>query len=61
VEWNGGGAHGSWRISGDKFCTKYRGVRGGNETCLALYKTGDNEYQAFLPDGGLDGTFSYTN
>jgi len=61
LAWSGGGAEGSWRISGDRFCTKYPTIRGGNETCFSLYKMHENEYQSFFPDGSLNATLVYTN
>jgi len=48
----------SWRITGGKFCTK--DTRGsGVEQCHSLYKTGENEYQAFHPNGALSATLSF--
>jgi hypothetical protein len=61
LSWSGGGAEGSWRISGDKFCTTYPTIRKGNETCFTLYKTRENEYQLFFQDGSLNATAVYTN
>ena len=61
LAWSGGGAEGSWRISGDKFCTKYPTIRGGNETCFTMYKTGEYEYQSFFPDGSFNAALVYTN
>lgn len=62
VGWNGGSDVGSWRINGDKFCTKYKKIRNGFETCFTFYKTGENEYQLFFfPEGNWNATFVYTN
>ena len=36
---------GVWRIQGDKFCTKYKKMRGGKEACFSINR---------LPDGSLD-------
>ena len=36
---------GVWRIHGDKFCTKYKKLRGGKEACYSIQK---------LPDGSFD-------
>src|SRR5215470_7053182 len=40
VDWGSGGATGTWRLQGNKFCSKYPGVRRGYETCYLLEKTG---------------------
>jgi hypothetical protein len=61
LAWNGGGTEGSWRVSGDKFCTKYPTIRNGNETCFTMYKTSESEYQSFSPDGSFNATVVYTN
>jgi len=61
LAWSGGGAEGSWRVSGDKFCTAYPTIRGGKETCFTLYRIQENEYQSFFPDGGFNATLVYTN
>lgn len=52
---------GSWRITGRKFCTQYQTIRNGAETCFTFYKTGENEYKNFYPDGSLGATGSFTN
>jgi hypothetical protein len=36
---------GVWRIQGDKFCVKWKRLRGGKETCFSIKR---------LPDGSLD-------
>ena len=59
LDWGRGAAAGSWRIAEDKFCTKYQGIRNGEERCLTIYKTGENAYKAFLPDGTFHGTTSF--
>jgi hypothetical protein len=59
LDWGRGAAEGSWRITGDKFCTKYQGIRNGEERCVTIYKTGENAYKAFLPDGTFNGTTSF--
>ena len=61
IQWSSGGAEGSWRIKDGKFCTTYSTLRGGEERCFTVYKTGDNEYKSFNPDGSLNATASYTN
>ena len=59
LDWGRGAAEGSWRMSGGKFCTKYQGIRNGEERCVTIYKTGENAYKAFLPDGTFHGTTSF--
>jgi len=61
LDWGRGAAEGSWRITGGKFCTKYQGIRDGEERCVTIYKTGENAYKAFLPDGTFHGTISFLN
>ena len=61
LQWSNGGAEGSWRIKDGKFCTTYSTLRGGEERCFTVYKTGDNEYKSFNPDSSLNVTASYTN
>jgi hypothetical protein len=40
---------GAWRISGDKFCNRWKKIRNGKEACFHLKR---------LPDGSLDTGFS---
>ena len=61
LDWGRGAAEGSWRITEGKFCTKYTGIRHEEERCCTIYKTGENTYKAFLPDGTLHGTTSFIN
>jgi hypothetical protein len=61
LDWGRGAAEGSWRITGGKFCTKYTGIRDGEERCFTIYKTGENEYKTFFPDGTCNGTTSFIN
>jgi len=46
---------GSWRIDGDKFCTKYSGNLGSG--CFNVQKTGDRTYKLIPLDGLLEGTW----
>src|SRR5688572_27047773 len=56
LDWGTGGAKGTWRIDGDKFCTTYPGIRRGYETCNNLQKTGEKSYTLFFTsDGTLNG------
>ena len=54
VEWGTGGASGTWRLDGNRFCSKYPGIRRGYETCYVFQKTGENTYNQFYADGGPD-------
>jgi hypothetical protein len=45
---------GSWRIDGNKFCTRYTNL--GSE-CFNLQKTGDKTYKLLPLDGLLEGTW----
>jgi hypothetical protein len=46
---------GSWRIDGNKFCTKYSGGLGSG--CFNVQKTGDTTYKLIPLDGLLEGTW----
>jgi hypothetical protein len=59
LDWGRGAAVGAWRIAEGKFCTTYPSIRNGEERCVTIYKTGENEYKAFLPDGTCNGTTSF--
>jgi hypothetical protein len=61
LDWGRGADEGSWRITEGKFCTKYQVIRDGAERCFTIYKTGENEYKSFFPDGTFNGTASFTN
>jgi hypothetical protein len=62
VDWRQGGAEGSWRIAGGKFCRTFKVINDGQEFCVTIYKTGQNEYNAFHAEGFfIDiGTESFT-
>ena len=45
---------GSWRIDGNKFCTKYTNLGSG---CFHVQKTGDTTYKLIPLDGLLEGTW----
>jgi len=45
---------GSWRIDGNKFCTKYTDLGSG---CFNVQKTGDKTYKLLPLDGLLEGTW----
>ena len=45
---------GSWRIEGDKFCTKYTNLGSG---CFNVQKTGESTYKLIPLDGLLEGTW----
>ena len=45
---------GSWRIEGNKFCTRYTSAGSG---CFNLQKTGDKTYKLIPLDGLLEGTW----
>ena len=61
LNWRHGQATGSWRIVGDTLCTKYPKIRQGSENCFSLYRTRDNEYQLYFPDGAFNATVEFTN
>jgi hypothetical protein len=45
---------GSWKIDGNKFCTKYTSLGSG---CFNLQKTGEKSYRLIPLDGLLEGTW----
>jgi len=45
---------GSWRIEGNKFCTKYTNLGSG---CFNVQKTGETAYKLIPLDGLLEGTW----
>ena len=45
---------GSWRIEGNKFCTKYTNLGSG---CFNVQKTGETTYKLIPLDGLLEGTW----
>jgi len=45
---------GSWRVEGDKFCTKYTSLGSG---CFNVQKTGEKTYKLIPLDGLLEGTW----
>jgi hypothetical protein len=45
---------GSWKIDGNKFCTKYTSLGSG---CFNLQKTGEKTYRLIPLDGLLEGTW----
>jgi len=46
-------AGGTWRINGDKYCSKYPGIRRGYETCYAVQRTGPNSYKLESTEGDV--------
>lgn len=58
LDWGSGGAKGAWRINGDKFCTKYPGIRRGYETCYDMQKTGDQTYTLYDDFGAINSTWA---
>lgn len=50
-------ARGTWRIDGNKYCTKYAGIRRGYESCYTVQKTGSNTYTLYDIEDGNPGTW----
>ena len=46
-------AKGTWRIDGDKYCSRYPGIRRGYETCYSVQSTGANTYKLLSTDGDV--------
>ena len=60
AEWKGNKEEGIWVIKNDSVCTSWTKVRNGKEMCFTIFKTGDNEYTGFRPDGSGAGTNSFS-
>jgi hypothetical protein len=46
-------ARGTWRIEGNRYCSKYPGIRRGYETCYAVQNTGGSTYKLYSTDGDI--------
>ena len=60
AQWKGGGSEGTLVIKNDSLCTTWEKVRNGKEMCFTIYKTGDDEYTGFRPDGSIAGTNKFS-
>jgi hypothetical protein len=58
VAWGTGSATGTVRFTPDGHCSKYPTVRGGQEECYRVYRTGDKELTIFKTDGSFDARIS---
>jgi hypothetical protein len=58
VAWGTGSATGTVRFTPDGHCSKYPTVRGGQEECYRVYRTGDKELTIFKADGSYDARIS---
>ena len=56
LDWGTGSTRGNWRLEGDKFCSKYQGLRRGYEECYRFSKVSADTYRVF----NLEGTGSST-
>ena len=46
-------ARGTWRIDGNRYCSKYPGIRRGYETCYTVQNTGGGTYKLYSADGDI--------
>lgn len=62
LDWRQGGDEGSWRITGGKFCAKFKVMYDGEERCFTIYNTGKNEFKGFNSKGSFvsTGTAAFT-
>ena len=63
IDWTSpdGRDSGTWRVSDDGlFCTKYKYLRNGVETCQNLWQTGPDAFEFRLPNGTVLGKGSIT-
>lgn len=58
VAWGTGSATGTVRFTPDGHCSKYPTLRGGQEECYRVYRTGDKELTIFKADGSFDARIS---
>ena len=57
LNWGTGSAKGTWKIYDNRFCTRYREIRQGFETCYFFRQTGDKTYTLFATDGKVAATW----
>jgi hypothetical protein len=57
LNWGAGTATGTWKIYDNRFCTRYREIRQGFETCYFFRQTGEQTYALFSTDGSIAGTW----
>jgi hypothetical protein len=48
---------GTWRVSGNGYCTTWKKIRAGQERCFTARRSGTN-ITVLNPDGSVSGTFS---
>ena len=63
IDWTSpdGRDSGTWRVTDDGlFCTRYRNLRNGVETCQNLWQTGPDAFEFRLPNGTVMGKGSIT-
>ena len=60
MTWDSGADSGSWRIDENTLCTTWTVVR-KKEACFTVYKTGDNQFQQFWPDGAWNADFAFSD
>ena len=58
IKWGSETDTGIYSIRDGNFCSKYTKIRDGEESCVKIYKVGDNKYKSFKQDGTLNSEFS---
>ena len=48
---------GTWRLSGEGYCTTWKNIRSGQERCFTVRRVGAT-MKVFNPDGSLNGEFN---
>ena len=52
-----GTSNGTFRVVGDKECSKYEGISSGQERCHEKYQIGEDKYELWL-EGSTEGSFT---
>lgn len=56
IEWDNGKDTGRFRIEDGEFCSTWKNLRKGAESCLKAYKVSENGYELIDSDGALAAT-----
>jgi hypothetical protein len=51
IEWAGGKDSGTFQIRQDHFCSRWKSLRNGAESCTRVYKVSETEYELVGDDG----------
>jgi hypothetical protein len=51
IEWAGGKDSGTFQIRNDHFCSRWKTLRSGTESCTRVFKVSETEYELVGDDG----------